>query len=1843
MAAGGQAIPLDMTREYTDDELLKLTRSAGGLRTQFNVLGNTLASTARYVDSMAKPTEASLETLRGYIAKYEEAQERLLLTNQICLVNEETADRQRVLEDRINTITAEFTANLAAARDLLGVAEGKIAALHPVPAAGAGAAAVGAAARDEISLGLKPKDLLSLSMNPMELKNWWDSFNTWYTDQRMDARPLTSQRAWLYTVLESTLHSKLANHVVVDTPIYGVNSCKEFLDSKFQHVYPLIQRRIYFFEMKQEDNQKFTDFTEAIDIHADAAALDEMTTDTHKAFRAICGCKNKKLRERLLAIDPLTFDAVKQAGENFEAQEYMEKSIQPAARAAKMTGTTKKGKRSKSHSAKMITRADLKGRCYRCGSKDHSNDECKKKVHCNKCNKNNHDTSVCLAAYYASQRSKSKGRSKSKDRSKSKGRKTREESPSPEREERAERGREPAKEKDTATAKSLLVHGVRSLTVEHEVNSLNVYKPTPMVSLCFSKGQHKFWYTCTPDTGATATVVAQNILDRHGIKYEPTSHRLKTANKEDMRVSGQIRFRVSTDGSRNGNYVDALVSPDVSDEIMISWHALVDMRLITLNFPDITRMIRRGPDSFERILEDYSDVFTDSLGDIGAKTLAGPPMKIHLKENINKLPKKFSTARTIPVHLRDAADEQIRNLLDAGVIVPVTVPTRFTSSGHWVPKPGGGARLVTDYKDANEFVERPVHPFPSSMEIIQSIKPDSTVFASFDLKHGYWQIPLEEESSYLTTFIVPQGRFRYTRAPMGLNASGDEFCQRTDLAIEGLEGVVKLVDDVLIQAPDENVLHDRIRAFLDRAREHSMLLGKGKSKIGTSIKFAGHIIGRDGVKPDEDKVAALRHFPVPTNVTALKSFLGLANQLAYFVPDFAHITAPLRQLLKKDVHFGWDPSIHGVAFDRAIEVLTSDVLVKPYDTGLSTELLTDASRTCGLGYMLLQREADGKPRVVTCGSRSLLPAETRYATIELEALAIQWAVDKCSFYLKGCPTFQVLTDHRPLVGIFAKDLMDIPNGRLLRIREKLAGYNFKLGWVPGKVHHIADALSRAPVFDPAEEDYDEELLDPHCHFANIIHNCNAVMGKVNTPRLSGFFQAADTDDDYLAVVSALEDGLTLRDLPHDHPGREYKHVWSQLSLVGTGSSPNEMKLIVYDGSRIVVPKACRKDIIQKLHLSHSGMVKTKRAARQWYYWLGLNNDIEMAVARCTACAEMLPSQPSEPEAIELATEPMDAVGLDLFQIGTDHYLVMVDRYSGYPFVKKLTRLATEDILKVLRIWFLDEGKPVRIRTDGGPQFRGPFAKYCEDEKITHELSSAYNPKSNGLAESAVKQVSRLLRKCKETGDDFDLAFAEWRNTPSEHGPPLSPAELFKKRKLRGALPSLADQSGDTERVLVKEGVTYKDLKPDTFVMVQNVATKKWSERAFVVKKRDSGSYLLKSYPEERVMIRSRRYIKTAKELKTDDLEVERYAGVSGKEDHFQDSEAHPGAVPTDMKKEDLPKKQDPKHTRSSSDRERENKSGCEPAPHARPKLSVSRPASAPALDSDQSRPEPRRSERLKKKRELKFGPDHIFGPLPPCPKQAKVKPQTILRPTRSSHYDRGPVNLLRRIVCSNGMGNSSSSSSDDEKGEKVSSPTVNNQPTSTVENSSGFHLLELHGGTASLTAGLLAIIGVLACATTWGWSRLKRYFTRQTSERDLKSTWRELRSSIRRRREADIDRSRSGDIEMQATTSAASAAPIFRPMAMMPPYWSPNMAYSGPSAMMWSPNESYGSWSGMPPPRGLPSSRSSMRRHDRDFYDCQSVSGSRFESADESEEAAGATGGARPKQQTGARSHPLET
>ena len=201
-------------------------------------------------------------------------------------------------------------------------------------------------------------------------------------------------------------------------------------------------------------------------------------------------------------------------------------------------------------------------------------------------------------------------------------------------------------------------------------------------------------------------------------------------------------------------------------------------------------------------------------------------------------------------------------------------------------------------------------------------------------------------------------------------------------------------------------------------------------------------------------------FPIPEDLSKLRNFLGLINQLASFIPNLAGVTNLLCTLLKKDAAFIWLDE-HTAAFNKTKSILTNTLELHHFDTSMPTYLVSDASRLNGIGFVLIQ-SCQGPmcpEKLIQHGSHCLSSCEKNYATIELECLAMAWALQMCDFFLRDMPQFSIVTDNQPLVGIFQKPLGEIANPRICRIHKKMLPYNFQVKWLEGKSNAIANALS----------------------------------------------------------------------------------------------------------------------------------------------------------------------------------------------------------------------------------------------------------------------------------------------------------------------------------------------------------------------------------------------------------------------------------------------------------------------------------------------------------------------------------------------------------------------------------------------------------------------------------------------------------------------------------------------------------------------------------------------------------------------------------------------------------------
>lgn len=871
------------------------------------------------------------------------------------------------------------------------------------------------------------------------------------------------------------------------------------------------------------------------------------------------------------------------------------------------------------------------------------------------------------------------------------------------------------------------------------------------------------------DTGADVTVISNKTFleEFSGTTLQKTSHRLRGPGQRPLTVLGlisvDVKWRDRT--STTDVYViqeDArslLGRPAIEDLKMLKWDLDAELVSATKCIANV-----RWEDKFPTIFEglgciNYTKPYTVVLK---------PDAKGHA----------VTAPRRVSVQLREKVRAELQRMVKMGVITPVDEPTEWCAPMVVVPKPNGSVRICVDYTELNRHVHRERYMLPAVDELL-ALLGNAKWFTKLDANHGYHQLLLSEESQRLTTFITPFGRFCYNRLPMGLSSAGEHFQKRVGEVLAGLEGVIHLADDILIVGRTREEHDARLEATLSRLRDHRVTLNSKKCDFATQrTKFLGYIIDAEsGIQPDPEKVAAIVQMPQPKSPEDVYRFLGMVNYQLKFLDHLSSLTQPLRDLCRDDVEFQWT-AVHDAALKAIKEKLVSAPALAFFDPAKRVRVSADSS-SYGLGAVLENFwptwEHNGVVhtdvwRPVYYASRTLTDTERRYAQIEKEALALTWACEKFAMFVTGAQDLLLRTDHKPLVSLLGCKPLSELTPRLQRLRMRLMRFSYEIEHVAGKSLMSPDTLSRAPL--PTQTPDRDVLTDNEVEFY-----ARAVIADlpVSDVVMAAVREAQTNDPMAQTVLQCVREGWPQ---PRDVPAilaPFFKHRGSLCVVDG---------LLVYE-SRVYVPRALQEDMLARLHKGHLGETKCLGRARASVWWPGISTRVRQTCADCEICAKHRP-QPVEPLMPSTVPErPWQRLAADLCQRGAHHYLVVVDYYSRYPEVARLSSLTAAAVINKMRDILARHGVPEELRTDNGPQFDcTEFRDFADEMGFRLVTMSPHHSQSNGQAEAAVKAVKNIIKK----EDDPFQGLLAYRTAPTESG--YSPAELLMGRRLRTTVPTL---------------------------------------------------------------------------------------------------------------------------------------------------------------------------------------------------------------------------------------------------------------------------------------------------------------------------------------------------------------------------------------------------------------------------------------------------------------------
>lgn len=923
------------------------------------------------------------------------------------------------------------------------------------------------------------------------------------------------------------------------------------------------------------------------------------------------------------------------------------------------------------------------------------------------------------------------------------------------------------------------VQAVEGLTTELDTFTENDVYTSECIGAVRTKG--KKWFVtlllndkpqqCQLDSGATCNVMC--LKDK--LRLAPRD-KLKTSVTKLKLYSGQLLTSLGlfvtecvVRGSRHSLEFEIV---EANQQPLLSGSTCERLGLIHFTVPAELNVMDSQVGSLSKValIRKYQDVFTAPVESV--------PGEVHFELDTSVQPVQCAP-RNVPVALKDAVKAQLDKYEADGHITPVSEPTDWISNMVIVKKPDK-LRLCIDPKHLNQALRRSHYLMPTLDDVLHKL-PKARVFTLVDARDAFLQCKLDEQSSYMTTFWTPWGRKRWLKLPFGVSVAPEVYQRKQHELLEGLDGVEPIADDVLVVGCGDseeaaNRDHDvKLVALLDRCRQVKLRLSVKKFQFKVpEVRFHGHILSSAGLKVDPEKVAAVSDMPSPSDVKAVQRFVGFVTYLAKFLPRLSEICEPLRRLMDKDAVWHWLPK-HDAAVREIKQLVTATPVLRYYDVTKPVTIQSDSSQH-GLGCCLMQ---EGQP--VAFASRALTPTEQNYAQIEKECLSIVFACQRFHHYLYGRDHINAETDHKPLIAIFSKPLLNAPK-RLQSMLLALQGYNLKVVYKPGPEMYLSDTLSRATTGNTHPKSMHEQhtVCSLGTEQLDVEQINQAEYLNVTDRRLRQIQQHTDQDERLQAVKLTILAGWPNH---KDDTSLAVRDFW-----------PCKEELSVQDGvifraQRVVIPKSLRPDMLARIHSSHIGGEACYRQARETLYWPGMQGEIKDFVSKCATCNEFAIQQQKETMMThELPTRPWQIVSLDLFQHSGKDFLLLVDHYSDFWEIDLLPDLSAETTIKRCKAQFARYGQPDRVISDNGPQFSSQqFRRFASGWEFEHITSSPRYPKANGKAESAVKIAKNLCKKALHEGKDAWTAILQWRNTPTA-GMDSSPAQRLMSRRLKTALP-----------------------------------------------------------------------------------------------------------------------------------------------------------------------------------------------------------------------------------------------------------------------------------------------------------------------------------------------------------------------------------------------------------------------------------------------------------------------
>lgn len=707
------------------------------------------------------------------------------------------------------------------------------------------------------------------------------------------------------------------------------------------------------------------------------------------------------------------------------------------------------------------------------------------------------------------------------------------------------------------------------------------------------------------------------------------------------------------------------------------------------------RAVEEAP--FDRIFDEFPSLSS-------AQTMARQP-KHTVEHHIETTgPPVFARPRPLNPEKYIAAKKLFDEMIEAGTCQPSK--SQWASPLHLVTKSNGELRACGDYRRLNSCTIPDRYTIPRLQDFTHGLQ-GMTIFSTLDLAKAYYQIPVRKEDVEKTAITTPFGLFEMKKMSFGLRNGAQSMQRFMNEMLRGCNYTFAYIDDVLIASKDKKQHEIHLREILTRFDAHGIVINRNKCQIGKEeVDFLGYTVGAEGIRPKEEKIAAIKEFPRPKDVQELRRFLGMINFYRQSIPGAAKYQAQLNQYLqgtkrKDQTPIKWTPETIE-AFEKSRDSIGQAVMLAHPATGVPLVLMTDASATHA-GASLQQRIND-KWTPLGFFSKALTTAQRMYAAYDRELLAMYLSVRYFRKTVEG-RELTIYTDHKPLIHALKK-LNDTPTETPMRIRHTayIAQFASTIEYVPGKDNIVADALSRVEeIYGPTKIPYDEIAKQ-----------------QQQSRELEELRKKA-----HLAFELVAEQGGGTQ-------------IWCETS---TGRP------------RPFITPEFRQAAIELVHsLSHPGVRTTRKMVAERFFWPAINTDSARYAKNCISCQRAKTHiHTRTPLGTFMEAERFEHVHIDIvgpigISNGQRYLLTMIDRATKWPECFPMQDMTAENVARIFYDgWIARFGCPKRITTDQGRQFEaGLFKELTQLVGAQKIHTTAFHPQANGMIERWHRSLKAAL-------------------------------------------------------------------------------------------------------------------------------------------------------------------------------------------------------------------------------------------------------------------------------------------------------------------------------------------------------------------------------------------------------------------------------------------------------------------------------------------------------------------